>query len=95
MGVDRFYMYSGRVETLPCSLWQYIYNDINKDQGFQVFAGGNDGYSEVWWFYCSNGSDTIDKYVIYNYLERTWAYGSMVRTAWLDSPLRQYPMAAD
>jgi hypothetical protein len=95
MGVDRFYMYSGRVETLPCSLWQYIYNDINKDQGFQVFAGGNDGYSEVWWFYCSNGSDTIDKYIIYNYLERTWAYGSMVRTAWLDSPLRQYPMAAD
>jgi hypothetical protein len=95
MGVDRFYMYSGRVETLPCSLWQYIYDDINKDQGFQVFAGGNDGYSEVWWFYCSQGSDTINKYVIYNYLERTWAYGSMVRTAWLDSPLRQYPMAAD
>ena len=95
MGVDKFYTYSGRVETLPCSLWQYIYNDINKDQGFQVFAGGNDGYSEVWWFYCSNGSDTVDKYVIYNYLERTWAYGSMARTAWLDSPLRQYPMAAD
>jgi hypothetical protein len=95
MGVDRFYIYSGRVETLPCSLWQYIYDDINKDQGFQVFAGGNDGYSEVWWFYCSQGSDTINKYVIYNYLERTWAYGTMVRTAWLDSPLRQYPMAAD
>jgi hypothetical protein len=95
MGVDRFYMYSGRVETLPCSLWQYIYDDINKDQGFQVFAGGNDGYSEVWWFYCSQGSNTINKYIIYNYLERTWAYGTMVRTAWLDSPLRQYPMAAD
>jgi len=95
MGVDRFYMYSGRVETLPCSLWQYVYNDINKNQGFQVFAGGNDGYSEIWWFYCSTNSNVIDKYVIYNYLERTWAYGTMARTAWLDSPLRQYPMAAD
>jgi hypothetical protein len=95
MGVDRFYMYSGRVETLPCSLWQYVYNDINKNQGFQVFAGGNDGYSEIWWFYCSTNSNVVDKYVIYNYLERTWAYGTMGRTAWLDSPLRQYPMAAD
>lgn len=95
MGTDKFYIYSGRVETLPCALRQYIFNDINKDQGFQVFAGGNEGYNEVWWFYCSNGSDTVDKYVIYNYLERTWSYGSMARTAWLDSPLRQYPMAAD
>jgi hypothetical protein len=95
MGVDKFYVYSGRVETLPCALRQYVFNDINKDQAFQVFAGGNEGYNEVWWFYCSQGSDTIDKYVIYNYLERVWYYGSMARTAWLDSPLRQYPMAAD
>lgn len=95
MGVDKFYVYSGRVETLPCALRQFIFNDINKDQGFQVFAGGNEGYNEVWWFYCSQGSDTIDKYVIYNYLERVWYYGTMERTAWLDSPLRQYPMAAD
>jgi hypothetical protein len=95
MGTDKFFMYSGRVETLPCSLWQYIFDDINKDQSFQVFAGSNESYSEVWWFYCSQGSDTIDKYVIYNYLERVWYYGTMERTAWLDSPLRQYPMAAD
>lgn len=95
MGVDKFYVYSGRVETLPCALRQFIFTDINKDQGFQVFAGGNEGYNEVWWFYCSNGSDTIDKYVIYNYLERVWYYGTMGRTAWLDSPLRQYPQAAD
>jgi hypothetical protein len=95
MGVDKFYMYSGRVETLPCSLWQYIFNDINKDQAFQVFAGGNEGYSEVWWFYCSNGSNSIDKYVIYNYLDRVWYYGTMGRTAWLDSGIRPYPMAAD
>lgn len=95
MGVDKFYVYSGRVETLPCALRQFIFTDLNKDQGFQVFAGGNEGYNEVWWFYCSNGSDTIDKYVIYNYLERVWYYGTMTRTAWLDSPLRQFPMAAD
>lgn len=95
MGTDKFFMYSGRVETLPCSLRQYIFQDINKDQSFQVIAGSNEGYNEVWWFYCSSGSNTVDKYVIYNYLERVWYYGSMSRTAWLDSALRQYPMAAD
>jgi hypothetical protein len=95
MGVDKFYIYSGRVETLPCSLWQYIFNDINKEQAFQVFCGSNEGYSEIWWFYCSQGSNNIDKYIIYNYLERTWYYGTMARTAWLDSGIRQYPMAAD
>jgi hypothetical protein len=95
MGVDKFYIYSGRVETLPCALWQYIFNDINKEQAFQVFCGSNEGYSEIWWFYCSVGSNTIDKYVIYNYLERVWTYGTMARTAWLDSGIRQYPMAAD
>jgi hypothetical protein len=95
MGVDKFYMYSGRVETLPCSLWQYIFEDVNREQAFQVFCGGNESYNEVWWFYCSQGSNAINKYVIYNYLERTWAYGTMARTAWLDSGIRQYPMAAD
>jgi hypothetical protein len=95
MGVDKFYMYSGRVETLPCSLWQYTFEDINRNQAFQVFCGGNESYNEVWWFYCSNGSNVINKYVIYNYLERTWYYGTMGRTAWLDSGIRQYPMAAD
>jgi len=95
MGADKFYMYSGRVETLPCSLRQYIFADINKDQSFQVFAGGNEGYNEVWWFYCSTNSNQIDKYVIYNYLDRVWYYGSMARTAWLDSGIRPYPMAAD
>jgi hypothetical protein len=94
MGTDKFFSYSGRVETLPCALWQYIFDDINKDQSFQVFAGSNEGYNEVWWFYCSSNSNTIDSYIIYNYLERTWTYGTMARTAWLDSGLRQYPMAA-
>ena len=95
MGADKFYMYSGRVETLPCALRQYVFNDINKDQAFQVFAGTNEGYNEVWWFYCSTNSATVDKYVIYNYVDRVWYYGSMARTAWLDSGIRQYPMAAD
>jgi hypothetical protein len=95
MGVDKFYMYSGRVETLPCSLRQYIFADINKDQSYQVFAGSNEGYNEVWWFYCSQGSNTVDKYVIYNYLDRVWYYGTMARTAWLDSGIRAYPMAAN
>jgi hypothetical protein len=95
MGTDKFFMYSGRVETLPCAIWQFIFDDINKDQAFQVFAGSNEAYSEVWWFYCSQDSGVVDSYVIYNYLERTWAYGTMNRTAWLDSGLRQYPMAAD
>jgi hypothetical protein len=97
MGVDKFYMYSGRVETLPCSLRQYIFNDLNRDQAYQVFAGGNEAYNEVWWFYVSNSSNAteVDKYVIYNYLDRVWYYGSMARTAWLDSGIRPYPMAAN
>ena len=94
MGTDKFYMYSGRVETLPCSLRQYVYNDINLTQSFQFFASTNEGYNEIWWFYCSANSTTIDRYVIFNHLERTWYYGSMARTYWLDSPLRATPMAA-
>jgi len=94
MGVDKFFSYTGRVETLPCTLWKYVFEDINRDQAFQVFAGSNEAYSEVWWFYCSQESNSVDKYIIYNYLERVWSYGTMNRTAWLDSGLRQYPMAA-
>lgn len=93
MGTDKFYMYSGRVETLPCALRQYVYDDINMLQSYQFFSGTNEGYNEVWWFYCSAGSDVVDKYVIFNHLERTWYYGTMERTAWLDSPLREEPMA--
>jgi hypothetical protein len=95
MGDGKFYQYTGRVETLFCSLRQYIFNDLNKDQAFQIFAGANEAYNEVWWFYCSNGSNVVDKYVIYNYLENVWYYGALGRTAWLDSGLRQFPQAAD
>ena len=94
MGVDKFYAYSGRVETLPCSVRTYIFNDINRDQEAQFNAGTNEGYSEVWWNYCSKNSEVIDRYVIFNYLDRVWYYGTLDRTAWLDSPLRPYPTAA-
>jgi hypothetical protein len=94
MGVDKFYSYSGRVETLPCTLRQYVFDDINLDQAFQIQSGTNEGYNEVWWFYPSSGSTVNNKYVIYNHLERVWYYGTINRTAWLDSALRQYPMGA-
>jgi len=94
MGVDKFYMYSGRVETLPCSVRTYVFNDINREQEAQFFAGTNEGFSEIWWFYCSSNSSTVDRYVIFNYLDRVWYYGTLNRTAWLDSPLRQFPQAA-
>jgi hypothetical protein len=94
MGIDKFYMYDGRVQTLPCSVRQFIFDDFNMDQSFQVVAGGNEQYSEVWWFYPSAGSTVNDRYVIYNYLENTWYYGTMLRTAWLDSSLRERPMGS-
>jgi hypothetical protein len=94
MGVDKFYRYDGRVQTLRCDLRQYIYEDINQSQFDQVFASTNEGFNEVWFFYCSAQSTRIDKYVIYNYLEDTWYYGTMARTAWLDTGLRQFPLAA-
>ena len=93
MGVDKFYAYDGRVQTLNCDLRRYVFQDINTSQAAQVFAGTNEGFNEVWWFYCSTNSIEIDRYVIYNYLEHTWYYGTMSRTAWLDSGLRDYPMA--
>ena len=94
MGVDKFYKYDGRVQTLRCDLRQYIYSDINLAQSLQVCSGTNEGFNEVWWFYCSANSNEIDKYVIYNYLEDIWYYGSMSRTAWLDSGYLDYPLAA-
>jgi hypothetical protein len=94
MGVDKFYKYDGRVQTLRCDLRQFIYSDINQLQFDQVFASTNEGFNEVWFFYCSSNSDTIDRYVVYNYLEDIWMYGTMARTAWLDTGLRDYPVAA-
>ena len=94
MGLDKFYMYSGRVETLYCPLRQYIFGDINLQQQYQFFAGTNEGFNEIWWFYCSANSTAIDRYVVYNHLEKIWSYGNLARTAWLDTPLRDFPSAA-
>ena len=94
MGIDKFYAYDGRIQTLNCDLRRFVFNDINKEQNLQVFAGTNEGFNEVWWFYCSENVTAIDKYVVYNYLEKVWYYGTMARTAWLDSSLRDYPLAA-
>ena len=94
MGVDKFYVYDGRVQTLSCDLLRYVFTDINQDQSEQVFAGTNEGFNEVWWFYCSANSNTVDKYVVFNYLEKVWYYGTMARTAWLDSGVLDFPIAA-
>ena len=94
MGVDKFYVYTGRVDTVPCTLRQYVFNDINQSQSYQIVAGTNEGFNEVWWFYPSANSPVNNRYVIYNHLEKIWYYGTMNRTAWLDSPLRQFPMGA-
>jgi hypothetical protein len=94
MGVDKFYKYDGRTQTLRCDLRQYIFSDINQSQNQQVFAGTNEGFNEVWWYYCSAGSNVVNRYVVYNYAEDIWYYGTMGRTAWLDSGLRDYPLAA-
>ena len=93
MGKDKFYMYDGRTKPLPCDLRKHVFTDFNTDQYTQVFAGGNEAFHEVWWFYCSSSSDAIDRYVVFNFLENIWYYGSMARTAWLDSGLRSYPLA--
>lgn len=94
MGKDKFYSYSGRIETLNCDLRKYIFNDINLLQNEQVFAGTNEGFNEIWWFYCSSESTTVNRYVVYNYQEKIWHYGTMARTAWFDAGLRDYPQAA-
>jgi hypothetical protein len=94
MGVDKFYAYDGRVQTLNCDLRRFIFQDLNQGQSLQVCCGTNEGFNEVWWFYPSANSNQNDKYVIYNYLEKVWYYGTIGRTAWLDSGLRDYPIAA-
>lgn len=94
MGRDKFYKYDGRVQTQNCDLREYIFNDFNIQQIEQVFASTNEGFNEVWWFYCSTNSTEVDKYVVYNYAEDIWFYGTMGRTAWLDSGILEFPLAA-
>jgi hypothetical protein len=98
MGIDKFYKYDGRLQTLRCDLRKFIFEDINLAQQDQFFASTNEGFNEVWFFYCSANATEIDRYVVYNYAENNgegvWYYGEMSRTAWLDSGLRNNPMAA-
>jgi hypothetical protein len=93
MGRDKFYTYSGRVDTLPCTIRQYIFADINNQQQQIFFAGTNNQFNEIIWFYCSAASNEIDRYVIYNYSESIWYYGDLSRTAWIDSGDFTNPLA--
>jgi len=95
MGQDKFYAYTGRVETLPCTIRNYVFQNINFNQADQIICGTNEEWNEVWWFYPSKNSNWNDSYVVYNHLERLWYYGTIERTAWLDTPLREYPQAMD
>ena len=94
MGMDKFYKYDGGIRQLRCDLRRHVFNDINTSQMDQVFAGTVESFHEIWWFYCSADSTTIDKYLVYNYQEDIWYYGTLTRTAWLDSGLQDFPLAA-
>ena len=94
MGKDKFYMYDGRVQTLNCDLRKFVFENINQGQNQQVYASTSEAFNEAWWFYCSKNSTVMDSYVVYNYLEKLWYYGSIGRTAWLDSGLLPNPVAA-
>jgi hypothetical protein len=96
MGNGKFYRYDGRVETLVCDLRQYVFSDFNVNQSQQVFASTNEQFNEIWWFYCSANSTVVDRYLIYNYIEKSWYYGNLGRTAWIDTSVSSdVPMATD
>ena len=94
MGSKEFYVYGGTVQRLPCTVLDYVFSDFNRDQIGKVFAGHNSSYGEVWWFYPSKSSNANDRYVIYNYQEKIWYFGTLNRTAWVDRGINQYPIAA-
>tara|TARA_R100001510_G_scaffold39166_1_gene35601 strand:+ start:63 stop:1931 length:1869 start_codon:yes stop_codon:yes gene_type:complete len=95
MSYNNFYAYNGAVQTLPCSVQNYVFGDINLTQSFKINAFTIKDKNEVGWFYCSSSSNEIDRYVIYNYAEELWFYGQLVRTAWLDSGIENYPRAVN
>ena len=93
MSYNNFYIYNGSVQTVPCTVQNYVFSDINLTQSFKINAFTIADKNEVGWFYCSSSSNEIDKYVIYNYAENIWFYGSLSRTAWLDAGIENYPRA--
>jgi hypothetical protein len=95
MGQDKFYAYTGRVETLPCTLRNHVFNNINIEQSAQIVCGTNEQWNEIWWFYPTADSNWNNAYVVYNHLEKIWYYGTIERSAWLDTPLRHFPQAAN
>ena len=94
MGLNEFYTYNGAVQRIPCTVRDYVFSDFNEEQYEKVFAGLNSSFGEVWWFYCSANSTNNDRYVVYNYQQNIWYYGTLSRTAWLDRGLTTTPMAA-
>ena len=96
MGQDNFYIYDGRIQPIPCSVRDYVFSDLNRNQSFKIYAGSLASQNEVWWFYPSADSDECDRYVIYNYGEQVWYYGNLARTAWNDrgTGQRSFPQAA-
>ena len=94
MGANGFFQYDGRVYGLPCSVKDYVFNDLNWNQAEKICGGSNMSFNEVWWFYPSLNSEENDRYVVYNYNEKVWTVGTIVRTAWIDRGLEDYPRAA-
>ena len=94
MGEEEFYVYTGQVQKLPCTVRSYVFGDFNTSQIEKVTAAVNSSFSEIWWFYPSAGSDTNDKYVIFNYQEQAWYYGTIARSVWIDRGIAQYPISA-
>ena len=93
MGKNEFYMYTGTVQRMPCTVRDHVFSDLNWSQGRKIFAGLNSSFAEIWWFYPSEQSTENDKYVIYNYEQQVWYTGSLARTAWLDRGIEQYPIS--
>ena len=94
MGLEEFYIYSGGVSKIPCSVKDYVFSDFNRAQKEKVFAANNSSFSEVWWFYPSSGSEENDRYVVFNYEQNVWFYGTLGRTAWIDRGVDETPIAA-
>jgi hypothetical protein len=94
MDTENFFMYGGQMQTIPCTVLRYVFDDINLEQRSQFFAGSNRMFNEVFWFYCSSDSDSIDRYAKFNYADNTWDIGSLSRTAWVDLGLHENPRAA-
>ena len=94
MGNNEFYTYGGAVQKLPCTVRDYVFSDFNQNQSEKVFAASNTSFSEVWWYYPSANSENVDRYVVYNYQQNIWYYGTLARGAWMDRGVEQNPIAA-